>query len=392
MHLKKSLAPTRLHYFCIPLFLMVIFLACSKGGEPAPVPTPRPTPTPAWDPNAMRGAWITTAASTALDSRDNIKRMVTTCKEAGINNIFVVVYNNARTIYPSSVMQGIIGIRQLERYAGRDPLQECIDEGKTAGIKVHAWFEYGFSSSFSANGGPIVAAKPLWAARDMNGQLVVKNGFDWLNGIHPEVQQFMVDLFKEVVTNYTVDGVQGDDRLPAMPSTGGYDTYTSNLYKAENGGASPPGNIADAGWVRWRANKLNAFVKRLRNEVKAIKPSIQFTMSPSPYPFSINEYLQDWPTWVDSSWVDAVMPQCYRYTINDYDNVLNQQKTYYKNPSVAFYPGVLVKSGSTIQSDGLMSQFIQSNRNNGFKGEVFFFYEGVKDKSSWFQGIYPFIK
>jgi hypothetical protein len=86
------------------------------------------------------------------------------------------------------------------------------------------------------------------------------------------------------------------------------------------------------------------------------------------------------------------MPQCYRYTINDYNNVLNQQKLYYKNTAVAFYPGVLVKSGATIQSDGLMSQFIQSNRNSGYKGEVFFFYEGVKDKLSWFQGMYPYIK
>ena len=379
------------------ILLSVNLASCSKGssgGSPTPTPTPTPTPppTPSWDPNAVRGAWITTAASTALDSRDNVKAMVTTCKNAGINNIYVVVYNNARTIYPSEVMHGLIGRRQLERYAGRDPLQECIDEAKLAGIKVHAWFEYGFSSSFSANGGLIVAAKPSWAARDVNGQLVVKNGFDWLNGINPEVQQFMIDLFKEVVTNYNIDGVQGDDRLPAMPTTGGYDTYTTALYRAENAGASPPGNSADAGWIRWRANKLNAFVKRLRNEVKAIKPTVQFTMSPSPYPFSINEYLQDWPTWVDSSWIDAVMPQCYRYTINDYNNVLTQQKLYYKNTAVAFYPGVLVKSGSTIQSDGLMSQFIQSNRNNGYKGEVFFFYEGVKDKLSWFQAMYPYIK
>ena len=371
------------------------FSSCSKGGGTTSTPTPTSPvtpPTPSWDPNSMRGAWITTAASTALDSRDNIKTMVTTCKANNINNIFVVVYNNGRTIYPSATMQNTIGIRQLERYAGRDPLQECIDEAKLVGIKVHAWFEYGFSSSYSANGGAIVAAKPTWAAKDQNNQLVVKNGFDWLNGINPEVQQYMIDLFKEVVTNYQIEGVQGDDRLPAMPSTGGYDTYTTALYKAENGGANPPSNTADAGWIRWRANKLNAFVKRLRTEVKIIKPAIQFTMSPSPYPFSINEYLQDWPTWVDSSWVDAVMPQCYRYTITDYDAVLTQQKSYYKNTSVLFYPGVLVKSGSTIQSDGLMSQFIQSNRNNGFKGEVFFFYEGVKDKTSWFQGLYPYIK
>ncbi|MBK6827259.1 MAG: family 10 glycosylhydrolase [Chitinophagaceae bacterium] len=238
-----------------------IVTSCNKsnsdgGGGGGPV-TP---PTPVWDPNALRGVWVTTTASTTLDSRDNIKQMVRNCKDAGINNIFIVVYNNARTIHPSNVMQNLIGIRQLERFAGRDPLQECIDEGHALGLKVHAWFEYGFSSSYSANGGPIVAAKPHWAAMTVGGALVVKNGFDWLNGIHPEVQQFMIDLFKEVVTNYIgLDGVQGDDRLPAMPSTGGYDPYTTTLYQAENGGASPPGNATDAGWLQWRSKKLNAF-------------------------------------------------------------------------------------------------------------------------------------
>jgi uncharacterized lipoprotein YddW (UPF0748 family) len=302
-----------------------------------------------------------------------------------------VVYNNARTIYPSTVMNNLIGKQQLERFAGRDPLQECIDEAHAVGLKVHAWFEYGFSSSYSASGGPIIVAKPNWAAKDINGNLVVKNGFDWLNAIHPEVQQFMIDLFKEVVSNYAgLDGVQGDDRLPAMPSTGGYDGYTTALYQAENGGASPPSGATDASWLQWRSKKLNAFLKRLRNEVKGIRSSVQFTMSPSPYPFGYTEYLQDWPTWVDSGYVDAIMPQCYRYDITAYDNVLTQQKSYYKNNAVPFYPGVLVKSGATIQPDALMTQFIQSNRRNGFKGEVFFFYEGVKDKIVWYQNQYPY--
>lgn len=377
----------------ISLLIITGISSCGKKSTtPSTGPNPNPNPVPLWDPNAMRGVWVTTTASTALDSRNNIKQMIGNCKSAGINHVFIVVYNNARTIFPSTVMQNLNGVRQLERFSGRDPLQECIEEGKIAGIKVHAWFEYGFAASFSANGGSIVAAKPDWAAKDINGRLVVKNGFDWLNGLHPEVQQFMINLFKEVVSKYEVDGVQGDDRLPAMPPTGGYDPYTVSLYKSENGGAEPPPASNDAGWLRWRANKLNLFLKRLRTEVKTLKPSIQFTMAPSPHPFGYNEYLQDWPTWVDSAWVDAVIPQIYRYTITDYDNALNQQRGFYRNPAVPFYPGVLVKSGSTIQSDVLMSQFIQSNRNRGYKGEVFFFYEGLKDKLTWYQGLYPFIK
>lgn len=381
----------RLLSILISLLVLTSF-SCKKKTSGGGGGTPTPPPTPAWDVNALRGAWITTTASTALDSRDNIKQMVTTCKAAGINHLFVVVYNNARTTYPSSVMNNLIGKPILERFSGRDPLQECIEEGHAAGLKVHAWFEYGFSSSYSASGGAIVGAKPQWAARDLAGNLVVKNGFDWLNGIHPEVQQFIIDLFKEVVSNYAIDGVQGDDRLPAMPSTGGYDNYTVNLYKSENNGANPPTTSTDTAWLRWRAGKLNQFVKRLRNEVKAVKPAVQFTISPSPYPFGYTEYLQDWPTWVDSAWVDAVLPQCYRYDINAYTAVVQQQKSYYRNSSVPLYPGVLIKSGTYTASTGFLSQMIQANRNNGFKGECFFFYEGIKEVPAWFSGQYPFIK
>jgi uncharacterized lipoprotein YddW (UPF0748 family) len=348
--------------------------------------------TPVWDTSALRGVWVTTTASTALDSRSNIQQMVTLCKTSGINNIFVVVYNNARTMYPSTVMSNLIGKSILERFEGRDPLQECIEEAHAKGLKVHAWFEYGFSSSFSAAGGPIVAAKPHWAARDINGALVVKNGFDWLNPIHPEVQQFMIDLFKEVVTRYNVDGVQGDDRMPAMPTTGGYDPYTTALYQQETSGATPPSIANEPIWIKWRADKLNAFVKRLRNEIKAIKPNVRFTISPSPYPWGLNEYLQDWPTWVDSSYVDAVLPQCYRYDIAAYDATVSQQKTYHRNTNVPLYPGVLLRAGTYTAQPGFLTQMIQANRNKGFKGECFFFYEGIPQTAVWFSNQYPLIR
>ena len=381
----------------VAILVAALLSSCGKGGDgggtnPTPnPPTPNPNPTPVWDTNAYRAAWITTTASTALDNRDNIKLTVENCKKAGMNHIFVVVYNNARTVYPSQVMQGLIGIPILERFAGRDPLKEIIEEAHAVNIKVHAWFEYGFSSSYSANGGPILAAKPHWAARDFNGLLVVKNGFDWLNAFHPEVQQFMIDLFKEVVTKYDIDGVQGDDRLPAVPSNSGYDAYTTELHRLEKG-VIPPPDFREAGWVAWRARKLNGFLKRLRNEVKAIKPKVLVTMSPSPYPWSLNEYLQDWPVWVDSGYVDAVFPQVYRYDLPAYSTTLVQQKTALNGKIDICYPGVLVKSGSNLASDVFLGQMIQSNRSNGFKGEAFFFYEGVKDRISFFQGTYPFIK
>ena len=376
------------------LLITLIFLnGCSKGTTSKTTITPPITiTTPSFDPNALRGVWITTTASTALNSKDNIKQTVANCKIAGINNLFVVVYNNSRTTYPSQVMQNLLGVSILESFSGRDPLKEIIDEGHAAGLKVHAWFEYGFASSYGQNGGAIIKAKPNWAAKDINGALVSKNNFEWLNAFDPEVQMFLMNLMKEVTTNYDVDGIQGDDRLPALPSTGGYDDYTISLYKAGHGGANPPTTSTDVNWVKWRAGLLNNYMKKINKELKAIKPKLIVSMAPSIYPFSLNEYLQDWPTWVDSGWVDLILPQVYRYDINAYTATLSQQKVYLKNNTSICYPGVLLKSGTYSPDDLFLTQMLQQNRSQGFKGESFFFYEGLKDKLSFFQNQYPFIK
>ena len=45
----------------------------------------------------------------------------------------------------------------------------------------------------------------------------------------------MISLFQEVISKYDIDGVQGDDRLPAMPSIAGYEPSTIALYKQEKG-------------------------------------------------------------------------------------------------------------------------------------------------------------
>jgi hypothetical protein len=90
--------------------------------------------------------------------------------------------------------------------------------------------------------------------------------------------------------------------------------------------------------------------------------------------------------------VDAVFPQIYRYDISAYNATLIQQKTAVNNNIANVYPGVLVKSGTYVATDGFLTQMVQANRNNGFKGEAWFFYEGVKDKLPFFQGQYPFIK
>lgn len=47
----------------------------------------------------------------------------------------------------------------------------------------------------------------------------------------------MIDLINSLGQSHSsIDGIQGDDRLPAMPSLAGYDNYTISLYKAQHFG------------------------------------------------------------------------------------------------------------------------------------------------------------
>ena len=333
------------------------------------------------DPSEWRGVWVTNVDSKVLDNKESIEEAMEFLSENGFNVVMPVVWNDAYTLYPSKVMKDMFDREISPRFAGRDPLKELIDAAHRNGLQVIAWYEYGFSSSYNKNGGALLAKKPEWAARDINGNLLKKNNFEWMNAYMPEVQDFIISLVLEVVQNYDVDGVQGDDRLPAQPSHGGYSDFTVELYRSEHKGQLPPENYLDKDWLTWRGDKLNAFAKRLYDEVKAEKSDVLVTWAPSVYPWCFEQYLQDWPEWVRGGYADAVIPQVYRYNIKAYESTLTELdeiKEELKAYDTPILPGVLLNVGSYVIDSDFLYKTIQMNREHGYEGEVFFFYEGLR--------------
>ena len=330
----------------------------------------------------VKGVWLTNVASDALYTKQKIQNAVETCDELGINTIFVVTWNKAMTMYRSKIMKNFTGV-EIDpildpNNEGRDPLKELIEEAHKKGIKVFAWFEFGFSSSYNLNGGELVKLKPEWASLTSEGKLCNKNNFDWLNALDPEVQDFMTSLILEVVKNYNIDGIQGDDRLPAMPTTGGYNPKTIEQYKKEHFGQAPSDNYKDFEWVNWRSEKLNEYLKDLYGKVKAIDPDCNVSMAPSVYPWSKEEYLQDWPTWVNFGYVDMICPQVYRKDSASYKRTLEATMNYIlPEKQHLFFPGVLIQVDDERPSKDLFKYMIECNREKGVQGEVFFFYEGL---------------
>lgn len=351
--------------------------------------------------SGIRGVWLTNVASDVLTSRKKIADAMQLLSDLNFNTVFVVTWNKTATPYYSKVLQDAIeplndpSIQTHFYNDGRDILKEVIEEAHARGLKVIAWFEYGFAAQYgNANGGrnAVLRAHPEWESRDQNGKIANKNDFYWMNAFHPEVQKFMTDLVLEVVRNYDVDGIQGDDRLPAVSSSSGYDNYTVNLYKSQHNGQSPPVGEQNQSWVQWRSNILNAYAVDLYRKVKAIKPNCLVTYSPSPYSFSFFNYCQDWPAWVSDNVVEAVSPQLYRRDdqgISVYQSLLNTNLNFAQNKTKIFYPGLLLMLGSYLPSDQFIVDMVRSNRAKGVTGEVYFFYEGVPRKQKVFKALYP---
>ena len=367
---------------------------CAGPAGPARTAAP-PTPAAARaarpQPAEIRAVWLTNVDSDVLTSRRRIVEGLDTLQAWGFNVVFPVVWNKGYTLHPSSVMAATFGegARQDTAYVRRaapgeppfDPLAAIVEEGHRRGFLVIPWFEFGFASSYQANGGHLLAAKPGWAEHDRDGKLLTKNGFEWMNALHPEVQSFMLSLVREVATRYDVDGIQGDDRLPAMPSSGGYSAFSRGLYAAEHGGAGPPADPLDPAFVAWKAAKLTAFGGRLYRTVKDVNPNLIVSLSPSVYPWSRDEYLQDWPAWIAAGQVDWLHPQNYRYEIARYRTTLDEVVAAHRgapgHERVRLAPGVLVKAGPRYNGPAYVREALARHRALGLDGEVFFFYSGL---------------
>jgi uncharacterized lipoprotein YddW (UPF0748 family) len=347
----------------------------------------------------VRAVWVTNVASSALMSEANLTAMVNLLAELNFNTICVATYNKSQTLFQSQTLANVLGITPAQTVIDGcewgDVLGKLIEKAHAKNIKVIAWFEYGFASHYAGQPQPITDKKPEWVSREQDGTQTEKNSFYWLNGFHPDVQKFVTDMIVECVTKYPgLDGVQGDDRLPALPSHAGYDDFTKNLYKAETG-REVPSSPTETQFVNWKAAKMTTYATTLYNAVKAARSTCLVTWAPSARGWAKDNYLQDWPQWVANGKADWVSPQLYRsesagltsYSAlidGDISNVFNTNDLKKK-----YVPGMLVRNGSYLPTDAFLAKMIQYNRSKGIYNESTWFYEGVSPKQAVYKALYP---
>lgn len=331
----------------------------------------------------LRGVWLTNVDSEVLFTRQNLAEAVDRLVDCGINTLYPTVWNGGFTLFPSAIAEPVLGesyrlhpgLTRSPResaQAGRDMLQECLELAHAKDLKVIPWFEYGF---FARHGNSLRQRRPHWFTHQHDGTQVDKHRMEWLNPFHPEVQKFFLDLIADLMTRYEVDGFQIDDHF-GLPTTFGYDPYTTQLYRSETGKLAPR-NAQDATWVRWRADKLTEFVQKVAHMVKHQRPQAIFSISPNPPAFSYNNFLQDWPKWLAIAPVDEVVIQTYRWNLSSFVNELQKPAVQELLSKVPISIGVLSGLRNRPMPLAVLKQQCQAVRANGYAGMSFFFYESL---------------
>ncbi len=326
----------------------------------------------------IRGAWVDRAP---LATRESIRGMLDDLKGANFNVVFVDVWSRGYPLWKSAVFERHTGLLTDPVYGDRDVLAEVIEEAQARGLAVVPWVEYGFVIGYTGGKAPLVDAHPEWLARRKDGS----SDFSWAGGTrsswiahaHPEGQRFLLDLMRELASNYDVPAIEFDRaRYPELDC--GYDEATKGLYAAEHEGAGPPADERDPAWMRWRADKLNAFVAQLGKTLRSANWRVLPTNAPIVYNYSYVNFLQEYPAWMKAGALDFVSPQIYRPDLGGFTSELDRQIAALGGNGARLVPGLDVTGGGAEVLIGS----IEACRARGLPGVVVWYYGGLVDKGA----------
>lgn len=217
----------------------------------------------------FRGSWITNAWAIDWPSERGTSSTVIAKQKAeliqylddlqgyGFNVVFFQVRSMCDAAYPSkyapwtSYVSGTRGVNP-----GWDPLGFAVEEAHKRGIELHAWLNpYRWASS---------SDQSFWStsydtAWKNAGYLITSNNVTALDPGNSAVVELIVNVVKEICTNYKVDGIVFDDYFYPDYYNSGASTTTKNQYRAN----------------------VNNMVKSVYNAIKTTRPEARFGISPA---------------------------------------------------------------------------------------------------------------
>lgn len=323
----------------------------------------------------MRGAWVATiygldwpsTKGTDADAADAQRREMTDLldrlQRAGFNAVMFQARTFSDAMYPSSLepwASALTGRRGSAPVDGWDPLAFCINESHSRGMECHVWinpFRYSNSATPYADKHdkklrPMLlsfAPKPKNKREKPKATVILDPG-------NPQARQHVVDVCRDIVTRYDIDGLVFDDYFypDRLPLGGGYDY---DEWKA----SKTPLSQAD-----WRRHNVNTTVAAVSKMIKSEKPWVTFGISPAGVgggngvsasrhglpPCKGNDWMYDRIfcdplAWMAAGDVDYIAPQIYwerDHKTNPYQALATWWGNAARALGCAFYPAISLSS------------------------------------------------
>ena len=328
------------------------------------------------------GVWLTNSPSPLYYDKQKLKTAVDELEKAGFSVLYPNVWSRGTTFHTSQIAP----LEPALKTAGvdLDPICSLSKEAHQRGMKVVPWFEYGLMEPADA---AVVEEHPEWVLSRANGDSVMKmhgKKMVWLNPAHPQVRERFIGLVVEVMKRCRMDGLQLDDHF-AWPVELGYDPYTTALYTAEFG-ITPPRDHTNRYWMTWRRRKLTGLLRELRIRLEKEALPVRISLSPGPFRFAYNHWLQDWELWAIGELIDDLVVQNYAYSLRGYAKDLDQPALRKAREwGMPVQIGVLAGFGKRTTSMDILKEKVRLANDRGY-GVIYFYWEGLWGKHSGSEG------
>lgn len=359
------------------LAVALLLNACKKSdggpGSPDPVNPPTGTNDPIFPKKEMRAVWIASVYGldwpqedyTEAGQKQQYINYLEKFKAMNINAVYFQVKGMGDAFYSSAYEPWSVSITGTRGVAPNyDVLKFMIDEAHARGIEFHAWMNPYRIATRSAGGSfPALhsTVNPNWV-KDFPTIRIY-------NPALPEVRQRLVDIVKETITKYDVDGIHFDDYFYPEGETyndqADYQTYGAGISTIEN----------------FRRENVNKTIKGVHDAIVDTKPSVVFSVSPGPdISKNYNSLYADVKKWNQEGWVDVIIPQLYQEIGNQYNDFRQRLAEWTNNSYKAalmighgFYKFGDSKMPAAFQSTGeLQRQFDLTKLNTKVVGSVMY--------------------
>ncbi len=330
------------------------------------------------------GVWLTNSPSPLYYDATRIDRAVQELATAGFNTLYPNVWSRGTTFHNSRYAPMEPVLAQIN--PGLDPICRLTRAAQGRGMKVVPWFEYGLMEPADA---AVVQAHPEWLLQRADGSaLYAMHGANlrtsplkdlrvWLNPAHPQVRQRFIGLIAEIVQRCGVDGIQLDDHF-AWPVELGYDPTTRALYRSQTG-REPPQDFSDRYWMRWRRQQLTSLLRDLRTRIAQVSAAkrLVISLSPGPFRFAYNQWLQDWELWALGGLIDDLVVQNYAYSVQGFAKDLDQPALIKaRSWGIPVEIGILAGFGGRTTDMATLGKKVDLAVRRGH-GVIYFYWEGL---------------